>query len=138
MSPGVSETHIETDVGELLYIWQQLDADPTTARVRNAIHFELPDPAPRGNATPPDVPRRIDNAFVYDWRLWSVAELRDALRESGFRSTEVHVSYGAAMDGEGAMLLGPPASSDEPNAETDPDAMPAPDEPAVYYVVARV
>jgi hypothetical protein len=126
LSPGVSEQVIETDDGTLLYVWQQVSADPTTGRVANAIHFETPDG------------QRIDNAFVYDWRLWSVPELRDALREAGFASTEVHNHYGEAIDGEGNLLLGPPVSSDEAGAEVDPEAIPEADEPAVYYVVGRV
>ena len=31
----------------------------------------------------------IEDAFVYRWRLWSVAELREAMLEAGFRSTVV-------------------------------------------------
>lgn len=31
----------------------------------------------------------IEDAFVYRWRLWSVPELREAMLEAGFASTEV-------------------------------------------------
>ena len=31
------------------------------------------------------------NAFVYDWRLWTIPELRDLFGEAGFR--DVHVLW---------------------------------------------
>lgn len=126
LSAGVSEQVVEVEGGEVLYVWQQVSADPMTAYVENAIHFETPDG------------QRMDNAFVYRWRLWSVPELRDALREAGFASTEVRCRYGEAMDGEGEIVLGDPVSSDEPGAATDRSSLPDADEPAVYYVVGRV
>lgn len=121
MLPGASEQVIETEQGELVYTWQQVEADPTTARVHNAIHFELPDGA------------SIDSAFEYDWRLWSPAELRDAMREAGFRSTEVYAHYGDAMDEDGRLIVEPISS------DTEPD-LPAPelDDQWVLYIVGRV
>ncbi len=141
LSPGVSEQEIETDSGVLRYIWQQVSADPTTWRVRNAIHFEVGGEVAgeAGAEVGAGVEaQRMDNAFVYDWRLWSVPELRDAMREAGFRSTEVHASYGEAMDESGGLMLGAPVSSDEAGAVTDAEAMPEGDESAVLYVVGRV
>ena len=31
----------------------------------------------------------LKNAFRYDWRIWSLAELRDVAAEAGFRRTDV-------------------------------------------------
>lgn len=121
MLPGSSEQVIDTDDGELIYTWEQVEADPTTARVRNAIHFELPG----GTA--------IERAFEYDWRLWSPAELRDAMREAGFRTTEVYAHYGDAMDEDGRLIV-EPISSDAieglPPVELD--------DQWVLYIVGRV
>ncbi len=114
MLPGTSEQVIETEQGELVYTWEQVEADATTSRVRNAIHFELPD----GTA--------IERAFEYDWRLWSPAELRDAMREAGFRTTEVYAHYGDAMD--------EPISTDEHAGDTAPEL----DDQWVLYIVGRV
>ena len=33
--------------------------------------------------------QRIDDAFVYRWRLWSLPELTEALREAGFRRAQI-------------------------------------------------
>jgi len=119
--PGSSEQVIETDEAELLYTWEQIEADPTTSKVRNAIHFELP-----GSI-------RIPKAFEYTWRLWSPSELRDAMREAGFRSTEVYAHYGDAMDEDGRLLVDP-ISSD--NIEGLPPV--ELDDQWVLYILGRV
>jgi hypothetical protein len=126
MSVGVSSQTVGTEAGEVEYIWEQRGADVCTGRVVNAIHFRV-----AGGD-------EIRDAFVYDWRLWGVAELREAMREAGFRSTEVHAGYGDAMDGDGNLLLGAPISSDAPGASVDADGAPEADEPAVYLIVGRV
>ena len=60
------------------YVWDQDLFDPIGNRALNHIHFEFPDGS------------RIDRAFTYDWRLWSIPELRDALHEAGFSRTEAY------------------------------------------------
>lgn len=57
------------------YIWDQQFFDPITRRSKYAIHFE-----PK-NAKP------MKNAFTYDWRLWTIPELRHHLSEAGFKET---------------------------------------------------
>jgi SAM-dependent methyltransferase len=59
------------------YVWEHGAFDPITHRFRCAIHFELRDG------------RRLHRAFSYDWRLWTLPELRDLLRETGFGPVEV-------------------------------------------------
>ena len=59
------------------YIWEQRGFDPVTSEATYAIHFRLPDKT------------RMDNAFVYDWRLWNIRELREAMAEAGFDRTHV-------------------------------------------------
>jgi hypothetical protein len=132
-TPGVAERAMPLPEGwgggRLVYRWEQVWADPTTARVRNAIHFVLPDGT------------RLDNAFVYHWRLWQTAELREAMLEAGFRSAEVYSSYGGAVDDEGNLypepisVVFPPAA--DPADPEDPDDRPPGDEPFVHYIVGR-
>ena len=83
----------------VVYTWEQRSADPLTGRVRNAMHFEIR----RDGA----VERTLRDAFTYDWRLWSVPELRDALAEAGFATTEIYPRTPDAVDGEGAVYVRP-------------------------------
>jgi SAM-dependent methyltransferase len=71
--------------GGARYVWEQEPFDPITHRLRCHIHFEFPDGS------------RLARAFTYDWRLWSVAELSEALAESGFG--EVRVLWDVAPAG---------------------------------------
>jgi len=58
------------------YEWEQRSFDALSGRVDCRIHFDLPG-------------RRLNNAFRYDWRLWTLPELLDCLEEAGFSRTEV-------------------------------------------------
>ena len=42
----------------------------------------------------------MEEAFVYDWRLWNLTELRDILSDAGFEKVEVYWE-GADEEGEG-------------------------------------
>lgn len=64
------------------YTWEHRDADALTAMVTNAIHFRV--------ELDGEIVSELTDAFVYRWRLWSIAELREALLEAGFASSEVH------------------------------------------------
>jgi len=110
MAVGESEEELP---GGVRYVWEQRHADPLTGRVVNAMHFHLP------------TGETLRDAFLYDWRLWTVPELRDAMTEAGFTSTEVHDRLGGAIDETGAV---------HPLPVTDPDEL---DETYVVYVVAR-
>lgn len=81
------------------YRWEQRDADPITGMVTNAIHFRVFD----GD----EVILDIHDAFIYRWRLWSLPELREALLESGFTSTDVYASLPDAVDDEGNAYAEP-------------------------------
>jgi SAM-dependent methyltransferase len=63
--------------GGVVYRWEQESFDPISNHIRCAIHFDLP-----GR-------RRLRRAFTYDWRLWSLPELRELLAEAGFEAIEV-------------------------------------------------
>jgi SAM-dependent methyltransferase len=68
--------------GEIIhYTWQHEAADATTAMVTNSISLRVI----RDGVEVANWPR----AFVYRWRLWSIAELREAMAEVGFGRTGV-------------------------------------------------
>ena len=81
--------------GGARYIWEQRDADPLTARVTNAMHFVTAEG------------RHLRDAFVYDWRLWSAPELRDAMLEAGFASVDVYDRLGDARAADGSVEVLP-------------------------------
>lgn len=90
------------------YTWEQRDADPLTAMVKNYIHFRIEH---AGTIT-----EEYDEAFTYHWRLWSVPELRDAMLEAGFKTTHVYNKLPDAIDDEGNAYINP---IDDPQAELE-------------------
>ncbi|MFH1681913.1 MAG: class I SAM-dependent methyltransferase [Candidatus Eisenbacteria bacterium] len=76
------------------YLWDQDHYNPVTGDYRCFIHFRLP-----GGT-------RIRKAFRYDWRLWSLPEAIDLLREAGFKKTWVYWE-GTTPDGEGDGIFRP-------------------------------
>ena len=92
-TPGRTSTHARLDDGRRVgYTWRQVDADARTGMVRNAIDFRV------GAA-------RLEKAFEYYWRLWSIAELRDALIDAGLGAVEVHDRLGVAQRGDGGLVV---------------------------------
>jgi SAM-dependent methyltransferase len=67
------ERAIEGEDGDFTYIWEQEAYEPITGRLVCHIHFAFPDGS------------RMDRAFSYDWRLWSLPEIRELLAKAGFR-----------------------------------------------------
>jgi hypothetical protein len=64
------------------------EVDPMTATVENSISFRVERDG--------EVVGEMADAFRYRWRLWTIAELREAMEEAGFASTEVHVDVNLA------------------------------------------
>ena len=77
------------------YIWDQAWYDPITGRTRCHIHFRFPDGS------------RIKDAFVYEWRLWTLPEIREILEEAGFRGVTVHWQGTDQETGEGNGAFAP-------------------------------
>lgn len=73
----LQEESTEQDPG-FDYVWDQDEYNPVTAETKCYIHFDFPDGT------------RIERAFTYDWRLWSLPEIRDLLREVGFKKVFVY------------------------------------------------
>lgn len=61
------------------YIWDQLSFNPVDHDFQCRIHFKLADGT------------RVKRAFSYDWRLWTLPELQELMREAGFAETAVYV-----------------------------------------------
>jgi len=89
---GATErTHHAPDGAVIRYLWRQDHADPLTNLVRTSLHFRVL----QGSEVVADFP----DAFSYHWRLWSIAELREAMREVGFASSAVHAQISPATSG---------------------------------------
>lgn len=71
----------DCEIGDLEfeYIWDQHSFDPITAHMKCFIHFVLPDGS------------RMDKAFSYEWRLWTIPELREIMQEAGFSRVTVYL-----------------------------------------------
>lgn len=85
----------ERNLDGFTYVWDQAAYNPVTNEVRNNIHFRFPDGT------------EIRRAFTYDWRLWSLPELRELLAEAGFRRTTVYWEGTEARSGEGNGVFKP-------------------------------
>lgn len=60
------------------YIWDQATFNPINSEMDCYIHFEFPDGS------------RLDKAFSYHWRLWTLPEIRELLLEAGFRQVDIY------------------------------------------------
>lgn len=73
--------------GGFTYVWDQRKFHPGTGEYRTQIRFRFPD-------------KTELKAFDYDWRYWTLNELRDALFEAGFRDVGTYFE-GTTAKGEG-------------------------------------
>ena len=78
----------KTKYDHFTYIWDQARYYPVTGEMLCHIHFKFPDGS------------KLKKAFTYDWRLWTLPEIRELLTEAGFRRTTVYWE-GTDEDGEG-------------------------------------
>jgi len=69
------------------YHWEQTGFDPITNEALFYIHFKI------GR-------KKIEKVFSYDWRLWTIPELRELMIEAGFKKTHVYWE-GTNRKGEG-------------------------------------
>ena len=66
-----------TPLPRFTYVWEHASLNPVDRRLVAHIHFEL------ANG------RTLRRAFTYDWRMYTIPELRDAVAEAGFGDFEV-------------------------------------------------
>ena len=79
----------EVEGEDFTYVWDQHEYDPITGRMQCYIHFAFPDGS------------RLDRAFSYAWRLWTLPELQELLKEAGFRKVTVYWEEADEDTGEG-------------------------------------
>jgi len=73
----------------LTYYFEQEHFDPINNRTRFSLHYK------------PKNGRIRKRAFTYDWRMWSIPEIRDTMYDAGFKEVEVYWE-GTARDGRGS------------------------------------
>lgn len=85
---GASSVDVRKYKG-LTYYWQQENFDPINNHAKFHIHFK------------PKNGRKRNRVFSYDWRMWSIPEIRDLMMEAGFRDVVVYWE-GTAKNGSGS------------------------------------
>ena len=96
------EEEREIEDEDFTYIWEQAKYNPIDNGLICHIHFAFPDGS------------RMERAFSYDWRLWTLPEVRELLEEVGFRNVTIYWQ-GWDEDGE-------PDGIFEPAEEAEADA----------------
>ncbi len=66
------------EVDGFTYIWDQASFNPIDSNMTCHIHFEFPDNS------------RLDQAFSYHWRLWTLPEIKEILMEAGFSQVDIY------------------------------------------------
>jgi len=84
-----AEMKEEKDFDGFTYVWDQNKYNPITGDVVNYIHFKFPDRT------------RLNRAFTYEWRLWTLPEIQEILLEAGFRKALVYWEGTDEKTGEG-------------------------------------
>ena len=71
------------------YVWNHDTFNPINHHTTCRIHFSFPDGS------------EMKNAFVYEWRLWTIPELSELLLEAGFTSADAYWECTEKATGEG-------------------------------------
>lgn len=88
-SESFEEMEEERDLDGFTYVWDQHHYNPINGDVINKIHFRFPDGT------------EMNDAFTYDWRLWTLPELTELLEEAGFSKAVVYWEGTDEEDDEG-------------------------------------
>ncbi|MEK6700787.1 MAG: class I SAM-dependent methyltransferase [Planctomycetota bacterium] len=94
---GLERRHPSRGREVVRYSWQHEAADQVSGMVTNSISFRV--------EVDGEVVQEWPRAFVYEWRLWSLPELREAMREAGFASVEVYKDVNVAPGERPAPIL---------------------------------
>ena len=111
-SDAYKEMRERTKYDDFTYTWDQASFDPISGEMLCKIHFSFPDGS------------RMKNAFTYDWRLWTLPEIREVLLEAGFKRVTVY-------------WQGDDEDSDEGNGEFEPAERGEADEAWIVYISAE-
>ena len=84
---AVADYHERREYDGFSYLWDHSEFNPLDHTARCSISFAFPDGS------------RIEPAFAYRWRVWTVPELRDLLEEAGFAAPRVFWEYTDEEDG---------------------------------------
>ncbi len=87
-SDSFLEMDEERDLDGFTYVWDQHLVNPITGDVVNYIHFGFPDGS------------KIKRAFTYEWRFWTLPEIKDVLFDAGFIDVKVYWE-GSDEEGDG-------------------------------------
>ena len=79
-------------LGKVTYTWHQKSFDPITHDASYGIHFKFKDG------------KVMKDAFTYDWRLWTIPEVRDAMKEAGFPESCVYWETEHKGEGTGEYI----------------------------------
>ncbi len=60
------------------YVWEHANFNPITNDITCHIHFDFDDDS------------RMEKAFTYNWRLWSLPEITELLTEAGFSKVRIY------------------------------------------------
>ncbi len=77
------------------YIWDQASYNPIDGAMQCYIHFSFPDGS------------RMDRAFAYHWRMWTLPELQELLTEAGFNNVTVYWEGTDEESGQGNGVYSP-------------------------------
>lgn len=105
------ELEEETEYEDFTYVWDQYAYNPYNHHMECRIHFKFPDKS------------EMRDAFVYEWRLWSLPEIRELLEEAGFSKV---ITYAEGWDEE----------EEEGNGEWEPTETFDADPGWLAYIVA--
>ncbi|MFT5259085.1 MAG: cyclopropane fatty-acyl-phospholipid synthase-like methyltransferase [Saprospiraceae bacterium] len=86
------ETQCEFEGHPFTYVWEQASYNPITGAMHCYIHFSFEDGS------------KINRAFSYAWRLWTLPELQELLLEAGFQHVKVYWEGTDTETGEGNGL----------------------------------
>ncbi len=94
------------------YVWDQASYNPVNGDLLCHIHFEFRDGS------------KIKQAFTYDWRLWTLPEIRELLHEAGYAKVSI---YWEGIDDE----------TGEGNGEYEPVTVGEADAGWICFIVAE-
>lgn len=94
------EIEEERECDGFTYVWEQASFNPIDGLMTCNIHFRFPDDS------------RMDNAFSYHWRLWTLPEIRELLIEAGFSDVSVYWEGTDTKTNEGNGIYEPSETGD--------------------------